>query len=107
MQRVEDDTISDDAASRGFSISMVVSGVRCLLTYLILPFLTPLLGLASGVGPVLGLVFGTVAIVANVLSIRRFQRSRHRWRRPMTVIHIVVITLLAFLIGFDLAELLG
>ena len=34
---------------RAFSVSMVVSGLRCVLTYVILPFVTPFLGLAPGV----------------------------------------------------------
>jgi hypothetical protein len=48
-----------------------------------------------------------VAIAANVFSIRRFWRANHRWRKPITVLHVGVIILLLVLIWFDLAELLG
>lgn len=92
---------------RAFSISIVVSAIRCTLTYVILPFVTPLIGLAPGVGPVLGITIGTIAIAANVYSLRRFWRVGHRWRRPITVLHVGVIILLVVLIAFDLNELAG
>lgn len=104
---VVDTAVADEeAAQRTFSISILVSAVRCLLTYVVLPFVTPFLGLASGVGPVLGIVIGVIAIVANVVSIRRFWRARHPWRKPVTVVHIGIITLVTVLIGIDIAELL-
>ena len=93
---------------RAFSISMLVSGIRCLLTYVVLPFVTPLVGIAPGVGPVLGLNLGTVAIVANVYSVRRFWRAAHPWRKPVTAIHIGVIAfLIVMMTNNDLLELIG
>ena len=90
---------------RAFSVSIVISAIRCTLTYVVLPFALPLVGLAPGVGPVLGITIGVVAIAANVFSIRRFWRAQHRWRRPITAIHIGVIGLLLVLIAFDLNAL--
>ncbi|HAF68447.1 MAG TPA: hypothetical protein DCL16_04925 [Acidimicrobiaceae bacterium] len=95
-----------EAQTRTFSISMVVSGVRCGLTYVILPFFAPLVGISSGVGPWVGLCLGTVAIAANVLSIRRFWSGNRRWKVPMAVINLSVILLLLFLVAGDLNELL-
>jgi hypothetical protein len=92
---------------RAFSMSMLVSAVRCTLTYVVLPFVTPFIGLAPGVGPVLGITVGTVAIAANVYSLRRFWRIGHRLRRPITVLHVGVIILLLVLIARDLNELIG
>jgi hypothetical protein len=80
--------------------------VRCTLTYVLLPFFTPLLGLAPGVGPGLGVVIGTIAIVANGYSLRRFWRVKHRLRKPITVLHVAMIGLLVVLIAFDLRELI-
>ncbi|MCZ6630519.1 MAG: hypothetical protein O7D28_04130 [Actinobacteria bacterium] len=94
-------------AQRAFSLSMLVSGVRCALVYVALPFVTPLLGIAPGVGPVLGIAISTVAIAANVFSLRRFWRINHRWRRPIAVLHISVIGFLLVLIALDIAELVG
>ena len=86
---------------RAFGWSMVVSGIRCTLTYVVLPFVAPLIGLAPGVGPALGLVIGAIALVANVVSFRRFQRSSHRWRVPAMVIHVGVMGLRAVLMVLD------
>lgn len=92
---------------RTFSISILISAVRCTLTYVVLPFVAPLIGLAPGVGPALGIVIGVVAIVANAYSIRRFWRAGHRWRKPVTVIQGGIIVLLVVLVANDLADLLG
>ena len=92
---------------RAFSISMIISGIRCTFTYVLLPFVTPLIGVAPGVGPALGLALGTIAVVANIVSMRRFWRARHPWRRPVSAIHLLVILFLAVMMTNDLLELLA
>ncbi len=62
--------------------------------------------MAAGVGPVLGIVIGVVAIVFNVMSMRRFWRADHRWRWAYTVIATVIIGLLVVLLVRDVTELL-
>ena len=94
-----------EAETRTFSVSMVISGVRCGLTYVILPFLALLVGIGSGVGPWLGLLLGTVAIGANLLSIYRFWNGDRRWKMTMTAINLSVIILLMFLVVGDIREL--
>jgi hypothetical protein len=96
-----------DGAQRIFGLSMLVSGIRCAFTYVLLPFATPFLGLAPGVGPALGIPIGVVAVGANVFSLRRFWRVRHPWRKPITVLHIGVIIFLVVLIALDIGQLLG
>lgn len=98
---------TNDAAQKGFSRSILISGIRCTLTYVILPFVAPLVGLAPGVGPVLGLLIGIPAIAANVFSIRRFWRADHPWKKPVTVLHVGVIILLVILIVLDVQQLLS
>lgn len=88
-----------------FSTSILVSATRCLLTYVVLPFLAPAVGFAKGVGPWIGIPLGVVAIYFNVLSIRRFWAANHRWRWAFTVIGVGVIGLLSVLIVDDLIEL--
>lgn len=96
-----------ESAPRMFTVSMLVSGIRCLLAYVALPFITPFLGLAPGVGPALGVVIGVVAIAANVWSIRRFWVSSHPWRKPVIAINMIVIALMLVLIAMDLSDLIG
>lgn len=95
-----------DPAARAFSTSIVISGIRCVLTYVIFPWVLPLLHVANGVGPGVGFVVGTVAIWFNVASIRRFWRARHRWRWAVTALNGGVIVLLAILLVIDGADLL-
>ena len=94
-----------DPATRAFSVSILISGIRCVLTYVIFPWVLPLLGFAGGVGPTIGLVVGTVAIGFNLASIRRFWVSDHKWKWPITVLNTSVIVLLVILLGQDIAEL--
>ena len=96
----------DDAATRAFSISMLISGLRCTLTYVIFPWILPALGVVGGVGPVIGVVIGLVAIASNVASIRRFHRSNHKWRWHITLVNLGVIALLLILLAEDVADLL-
>ena len=93
------------SAQRAFSTSMVISGLRCLLTYLVLPFGAPALGLATGAGPALGAVIGSVAIAANVATVRRFWAAEHRRRWAFTAISATVVTLLVALLVADLVAL--
>jgi hypothetical protein len=95
----------EDAAQRAFSTSILVSATRCLLTYIVLPFLAPVLGLAAGVGPALGIPIGVVAIGFNVLTIRRFWAADHRWRWAYTAIALTVIALLLVLMVEDIFDL--
>lgn len=92
---------------RAFNLSMFVSGIRCILAYVVLPFVTPLIGLAPGIGPALGIPIAVVAIGANVISLRRFWRVKHPWRKPVTVLHVGVIGFLLVLIAVDVADLIG
>ena len=93
------------SANRAFSTSIVVSAVRCLLTYVLLPFVAPLIGFASGVGPWIGIPLSVLAVVFNVVSIRRFWLLDHRWRWGYTLIGSSVIVLVVILMVSDVAAL--
>ena len=43
----------------------------------------------------------------NVLSIRRFQRSGHKYRWPITVVNVTIIVLLVVLLVRDIADILS
>jgi hypothetical protein len=68
-------------ARKAFQTSLVVATFRCLLMYIVFPFVLPAVGLAKGVGPVIGLVINLAAMVCIVMSMRRFFRADHpkRW----------------------------
>ncbi len=86
---------------------MVVSGTRCLLTYIVFPYLIPVLGLADLVGPAVGLAIGAVAIVFNGVSIRRFWRGDHRLKWYLSAVNVAVIVLMCYMAAGDIVELAG
>ena len=94
-----------DQETRTFSVSIAISAVRCTLTYLVLPFLLPLVGLSDAIGPIVGLLVGLVAIAANVWSIRRFWAADHRLKWLATVVSAGVVIMMTVLIVNDIREL--
>jgi hypothetical protein len=93
------------AAEKAFGTSILISTVRCLLTYVLLPLLKPVVDLSGGVGPILGLVIGSVSAVAIVYSMRRFWRADHRLRWAYTLVGGGILVLLAFQAVGDVAAL--
>jgi hypothetical protein len=89
---------SEDSTHRIFSVSIVLSALRCLLTYIILPILTPLLGAATSVGPDIGIPLAVVALVFDVRGIRRFWLADHHWRWQMTAVYVVVMAFVVALL---------
>jgi hypothetical protein len=94
------------APTRAFSASMLISATRCLLTYVVFPWVLPALGVAGGVGPGVGLVVGAVALASNVVSIRRFWAADHRWKWPITALNVGVIALVSTFVADDITDLL-
>ena len=95
------------AAYSAFQTSMLISATRCTLTYVIFPFVLPAVGFAAGVGPMLGITIGVLAMVCDVFSIRRFFAVDHRWRWYFTAVAGAVIGLLSVLLVQDIAHLLS
>ena len=98
---------SDDQVNRIFSVSILLSAFRCLLSYIFLPVVTPALGLATGVGPALGIPVGVLALVFDVLGIRRFWLADHRLKWPMTFVYAAVMAMVAVLLARDVAHFAG
>jgi hypothetical protein len=97
---------SADARS-SFQKSLAFTATRCVLMYLVFPFVLPPLGVAVGVGPAIGIVIGLLAMVSIVYSIRRFWRADHSKRWHYTVFGTVIIGFLVWLTVKDLIELFG
>jgi hypothetical protein len=95
LLRVRTGEASSRSAENVFGASILLSTVRCMLTYVVLPLLKPVVDLSGGVGPVLGLTIGTVSAVFIVASMRRFWAADHRLRWGYTVIGGAILVLLA------------
>jgi hypothetical protein len=98
-------TVGEDAVHRMFSFSIVLSALRCLLSYVVFPIATPALGIATGVGPAVGIPIAVLALVFDVIGIRRFWVNDHRWRWAMTVIYAAVMVLVSTLLVGDIVHL--
>ena len=82
-------------AHRNFRVALVISGVRCLITYLLIPILVPIIGVAGVVAAPLGIALCLVAVVNGVVSVRRFWISDHRGKWMYTWFILVVFAILA------------
>ncbi len=98
---------SNGNAERVFSKSVVISGIRCTLTYLVFPFVAPIVGVTASVGAVIGVLIGVVAIVFNVFSIRRLFAADHPYKWWAGALNAAVIILRTILFVVDSQTLLG
>ena len=100
-------TATADQARSAFQKSLVISTCRCLLMYIVFPFVLPAVGIARGVGPYIGLTIGVLAMVSIVYSIRRFWRADHSKRWHYTVFGAVIICFLIYLAAKDMSTILS
>lgn len=94
-------------ARAAFRRSILVSAVRCVITYLLVPLSGPLLGFANGIGPLVGLLLGSVSFVAVVLATRRFFAADHRARWKYAALASGIVVLLVVQAAMDVVDLVG
>lgn len=97
--------VSSAQLYRSFQRSMLISAIRCTLTYVVFPFLLPAFSFVKGVGPVLGVIIGSVAMVCDVFTIRRFFVADHKYRWPFSIIAFGIMCLLAVLLVQDVVHI--
>jgi hypothetical protein len=98
-------TVGEASAHRIFNISMGLSALRCLLSYVVFPIITPLIGAATSVGPAIGIPIAVLALTFDVMGIRRFWLAGHRLRWVMTGIYALVMALVTTLLIGDIIKL--
>lgn len=94
-------------AHRAFRTSLIISGVRCLITYLLIPVLVPLLSFAGVFAAPIGIALCAVAVVNGVISLRRFWVSNHRSRWMYTWFMVVVFLVLGVALYSDISRLVS
>ena len=86
-------------AHRAFRWAIVVSAVRCSITYLLVPILIPVISVAGVLAAPLNIALCLVAGVNGVISLRRFWRTDHpgKWTYTwfISVVFLVLIVTLA------------
>lgn len=92
-------------AQRAMTNSILVSAIRCTITYLLVPILTPIVGVLDLVAAPLSLVLCAVAFVMSSRSLRRFWRADHSKRWHYTALVLVVWTFLVVAVVRDVGQL--
>ena len=98
-------TASVASARRVFEVSIYISAARCLLTYIVLPFVFPIIGISTSATPAVGIPVSLIAVTADVMSIRRFWRADHKYRWHYTALASAIICAMVVLIITDLVHL--
>ncbi len=108
LLRLPEGTTSTAAEARSaFQKSLAYTTCRCLLMYIILPFVLPAVGIARGVGPFIAIPIGILAMVSIVYSIRRFWRADHSKRWHYTIFGTIIIGFLIYLTIADTIDVLS
>jgi amino acid permease len=92
--------------TRAMSTSILISGIRCLLTYLVIPIAGPAIHLAGSVGRPLSIALCFIAAFYSVRSMRRFWESNHRYRWAYSTFALIVIAYMTYGVVTDVAHLL-
>lgn len=79
------------AGDRLFGGSLAFVALRCTLRYIVLPFLLPLVGLASALSAAIALAIDAVALTTIALNVRRLWHTNWRWRYLGLAVGMTVI----------------
>jgi len=105
--RIEGDAVPGAVfdAQNKLRSSIIISGIRCIITYLLVPIVTPIVGFMGVLAAPVSIVLSVLAIVLGYNSMRRFWLADHRLRWRYTAFIAVVWVLLLVGIGMDVANL--
>lgn len=102
-----DDSARTRRAENVLTISLLFSGIRCILQYALLPFLLPVIGLAADATVPILLLINLIALVSIVLSLRRFWSIGYKHRWSYLMVAVAALTLLVAFTAYDIAQLQG
>jgi ABC-type iron transport system FetAB permease component len=96
-----------EKTERVFGASLVFSGIRCILQYVVLPFILPAFGIAANASFGISLVLEVVAIAAILLSVRRFWKIDYKYKMQYTFVAVFALLILGAFIVLDIQGLLA
>ena len=94
-------------ARRSTTTAIVVSGIRCIITYLLIPILGPFVGLLDTLGAPISLALSAFAMVMGIAGVRRFWIADHQARWSYTTFIGVVLVLVVVGIVFDVLAIVS
>lgn len=92
-------------AENALTLSLMFSGVRCLLQYALLPFLLPIVGIAADATIPILLGINVIAMVSIFFSLRRFWKIGYDRRWQYLVVALVALSLLIAFTVYDVMTL--
>lgn len=101
------DTTAVRNAENTFMLSMVWAGVRCVLEYVVLPFMLPLLGLTGKFGAPIVLVLNLIALYTLVSSVRKFYAVNYRNKHAYLAVALVAGVIICYFIALSLQTMLA
>lgn len=107
VQGVDRSMKTQREAHRGFRIALIVTGIRCLISYLIIPIGVPIVGLSGLVAAPIGIALVVVAVVNGVMSLRRFWKADHRSKWMYTWFIAVVFAVLAIALVTEIVRIVN
>lgn len=89
-------------AERAFGYSLLLSAVRCIIKYVLLPFVLPLIGIAGGLAIGITLVINVIAIISLIASVRTLWRINYSRKWSYLAVAVAAMVFIGFFILFDL-----
>jgi hypothetical protein len=87
--------------------SLVLTAIRCVLMYAVIPLVVPLISWAGVLATPLSLLLSSAAIVLAITSLRRVWMADYRYRWPYTGFILLALGLLTMVVVLDIRTLLG
>ncbi|HEU5111878.1 MAG TPA: hypothetical protein VFU96_01095, partial [Acidimicrobiia bacterium] len=103
------DVVDENAilgARRSTTAAIVVSGIRCIITYLLIPVLAPLIGISDAASAPVTIALSVLAVLMGITGVRRFWMADHRARWAYTTFIAVIVALLIVGIVLDVASMI-
>lgn len=107
VQTVASEPRSVEQAERTFGVSLMISAVRCILQYVILPFVLPVIGVASEAAVPISLTINVIAVGLIVYSLRRFWRIGYARRWQYLPVALAALLILGVFITLDIRSLIA
>lgn len=92
-------------AENALTLSLMFSGIRCILQYALLPFLLPVAGIAADATIPILLLINLLAMASIFFSLRRFWTIGYQYRWGYLAVALAALTLLLAFTLYDLMKL--
>ncbi len=92
-------------AERALTFSLIFSGVRCTVQYVLLPFVLPLFGIVGGLSFGLVALIDLLALGSIIFSLRRFWQLRHPRRWEYLLFSLVILLVISLFLWDDFRHL--